>query len=285
MPIVAPMLAPTLAVAALVLLQTAAPARPSASSEAVKLAPHRAVYDMTLGEARSGSGISSISGRMVFEFTGAACKGYTLNMRLVTQLSDRDGQSRVTDLRSSTLEKGDGSAFRFNSTQYLDEKLNETVSGEALRTSDGGATVKITKPSPSTRSLPAGVMFPSQHSIAVLNAAKAGRTPLQATVFDGSENGEKLYDTSAFIGKPLPAGHRSEEKHVANDEVLEQLTSWPVTISYFERGAKGDTTPAYELSFRLYGNGVSRELQIDYGDFVLRGALRSLDILPAAACQ
>ncbi len=50
--------------------------------------------------------------------------------------------------------------------------------------------------------------------------------------------------------------------------------------------ANGDQTPAYTISFDLYENGVSRALKLDYGDFALRGELKSLDVSPATgACQ
>ena len=79
-----------------------------AAKEPNKLVAHRAIYEMTLDDARSASGITGIDGRMVFEFTGSECDGYSLNMRMVTQMTDSQGQTNLTDLRSSTWEQGDG---------------------------------------------------------------------------------------------------------------------------------------------------------------------------------
>ena len=59
-----------------------------AAKETNKLVAHRAIYEMTLDDARSASGITGIDGRMVFEFTGSECDGYSLNMRMVTQMTD-----------------------------------------------------------------------------------------------------------------------------------------------------------------------------------------------------
>ena len=58
------------------------------------------------------------------------------------------------------------------------------------------------------------------------------------------------------------------------------LPSWPVSIGYFEAKG-GDLTPSYQIDFRLYENGVSRELLIDYGDFSIHGTLTSLEYLKA----
>ena len=100
---------------------------------ATQLVPHRAIYEMTLDEARSASGITGIDGRMVFEFTGSQCDGYSLNMRMVTEMTDSQGQSNLTDLRSSTWEQGDGEKFRFQSAQYLNDKLGDVTMGRAVR--------------------------------------------------------------------------------------------------------------------------------------------------------
>src|SRR3990170_4753819 len=104
-----------------------------AAKEPVKLVPHRAIYEMTLDDARAASGITGIDGRMVFEFTGSECDGYSLNMRMVTQMTDSQGQTNLTDLRSSTWEQGDGQKFRFQSAQYLNAKLGDVTLGRATR--------------------------------------------------------------------------------------------------------------------------------------------------------
>ena len=62
------------------------------------------------------------------------------------------------------------------------------------------------------------------------------------------------------------------------------MTSWPVSIGYFEFKG-GDLTPSYQIDFRLYANGVSRELLIDYGDLPVHGTLTSLEYLKAVECR
>ena len=89
------------------------------------LAPHRAVYEMTLATARGGTGVTAVTGRMVYELTGSACEGYTQNMRFVTQMANQGGTTMITDLRSSSWEEGSGKRFRFNSSQFRDEKPTE----------------------------------------------------------------------------------------------------------------------------------------------------------------
>ena len=80
-----------------------------------------------------------------------------------------------------------------------------------------------------------------------------------------------------------PAGTEPAIETAAKEKGLAELASWPVSIGYFEVKG-GDLTPSYQIDFRLYTNGVSRALVIDYGDFSIQGKLSSLEYLKAEAC-
>ena len=86
------------------------------------------------------------------------------------------------------------------------------------------------------------------------------------------------------LGKPVAPGTEDKLEAPAKEKGLAGLVSWPVSIGYFESKA-GDLTPSYQIDFRLYANGVSRELLIDYGDFSVHGTLTSLEYLKAAECR
>jgi len=253
-----------------------------------KLAAHRAVYELTLDETHSApgiTGISGIDGRMVFEFTGSECDGYSLNMRMVTQMTDSQDQTNLTDLRSSTWEQGDGRKFRFQSSQYVNEKLGDVTMGRAVREPPSEAiNIRLSQPSQADLKLPGPVLFPTQHSLALIESARAGQTVLQARVYDGSEKGRKVYETTSFIGPRVPAGTDTKLEAVAREKGLGELASWPVSIGYFEDKG-GDLAPSYQIDFRLYENGVSRELLIDYGGFSIHGTLTSLEYLKAPECH
>src|SRR6476646_6541523 len=180
-----------LVVVSLLDIGLASPAGALAAKEPTKLVAHRAVYEMTLDDARSASGITGIDGRMVFEFTGSECDGYSLNMRMVTQMTDSQGQTNLTDLRSSTWEQADGQKFRFQSQQYLNDKLGDVTIGRASRNPDAAVQVKLSQPSHAELNLSGKVLFPTQHSLALMDAAVDGQGLLQAQIYDGSEKGQK----------------------------------------------------------------------------------------------
>ncbi len=251
------------------------------------LAPHRAVYDIKLDQSRGGSGVSDMSGRMVYELTGSQCEGYTQTMRFVTRMTNSEGATSISDMRSSSWEDALAQSFRFSSSQYKDTKLSDQTQGDASRTSvaDSGK-IELKQPKKKEITLKDKVYFPIQHSIALLAAAQKGDTLFQADVYDGSEKGEKIYTTTSYIGRSLPAGHNKKLSQAGESGKLDQLRSWPVSISYFEEGSeKKDAVPSYELAFLYFENGVSHRLFIDYGDFAIRGELKDLTFLDTTKCE
>src|SRR3990172_3435710 len=194
-------------VAAVLAIDSFGEAQAFAAKEPSKLAPHRAIYEMSLDDARTASGITGIDGRMVFEFTGSECDDYSLNMRMVTQMTDSQGQTNLTDLRSSTWEQGDGTKFRFQSAQYLNDKLGDVTMGRAVRETPNEAVKgKLSQPSHAEIDLAGQGLFPTQHSLALIDAARTGQALFQARIYDGSEKGRKVYDTTAFIGTMVEPG-------------------------------------------------------------------------------
>ena len=258
-----------------------------AGSDIVNLVPHRAIYEMTLDTSRQGSGVTNIDGRMVFELTGSDCEGYTQNMRFVINVMDDEGSGTITDVRSSSWEKADGNRFRFNSSQYNNQQLQEVTTGDASRVSNSrtSVNVRLRKPSEVELKLPGEVLFPIQHSRALIKAAREGRSVLQAAYYDGAEKGQKVYATTAIIGKAKLPGIETDVGEAVTKH-LHGHVSWPIAISYFDDDSgDAEAMPVYELSFRIYDNGVSRKLLIDYGDFSIRGKLSSIEFFDVSGCK
>lgn len=275
-------------VAACLVFAAVAPQVVAAPADKVDgLAPHRAVYDIILVEALPGAGISELTGRMVYELTGSDCAGFTQKMRFVTSTTNQEGEVSVTDLRTSTWEDIEGNRFRFDNSQYRDQRRVEQTVGEAVRNKNpGGIRVELTKPKKRVLKLPNKVMFPIQHSRHMLEVARKGESVFSVDLFDASERGEKVYSTSAYIAPRRESGFNKSLPSVANGEALDSLAAWPVALSYYEQGTElEDAVPVYEISFIFFENGVSRRLLIDYGNFSIRGELKSLQMLEPEQCQ
>lgn len=251
------------------------------------LAPHRAVYDMTLERSGVSAGISALTGRMVFEIKGNACTGFEQTMRFVTETLDRSGKASVTDQRSTFFEDVNKSRFRFETDQYRNDRLSSKTRGVAIRNEGPAAlTVKIKSPAPKQINIKRSVVFPVEHSVRLLEAAQSGVKLFAADLFDGSEKGEKVYATTAALGERQAPGINTKLSKLKGASSLDKLAAWPVSLSYFKiDGKRRDAVPNYELSFIYFENGVSRKLFIDYGTFSMRGRLIKLTMLPQKACS
>lgn len=257
----------------------------SAQAQPVTLVPHRAIYDLKLVQSRGKASVQNARGRILYDLGGNACEGYTLQFRQVSELDTGEGRMMISDLRSTTWEEGAAKAFRFNSQNFLNEQPVDDVDGRGERQSDG-IVVTLSKPHEKKLNLEADVVFPNEHMRRIIEAGRAGKSVLELPVFDGSETGEKVYNTLAVIGQAIPPDIRMPTDAAANQPALAGLKRWPVTISYFERKpeASGEQTPIYSISFEAYENGISRNLTLDYNDFVIRGEMSSLDIKDSKGC-
>jgi hypothetical protein len=252
----------------------------------ITLAPHRAVYDLALGRARDASQVAAVRGRILYDFDGNACEGYTLKFRQVSELDSGEGKVSTSDLRSTTWEGGDAKAFKFTSENFLDQNLVDSVDGRAEH-GIGATAIKLAKPEHKALDIDASVVFPTEHMVRVIEAARAGKSLLDFPVYDGSETGEKVFNTLTVIGRKIAPDERRHDDAVADEPKLAGMARWPVTISYFEKAKakkNSEQTPVYAISFELYENGISRALSLDYNDFVVTGKLSSLEIKQPKPC-
>lgn len=240
------------------------------------LVAHRAIYDLKLKDASDRSGIEGMVGRMVYEFTGSACTGFTTNFRLVTKI-DTGEETRLSDQQTTTFEDLSANQFHFETRSFTDEQLDRQVSGDAKIAGDG-VKVEIKQPDGRELDLPASA-FPTTHMLDVIKSAREGKHFFEARVFDGSENGDQALLTTTVIGKQQPPEAGDVDADQAGE--FSKVPFWPVTIAYFNEAAAGDPTPVYNMSFKLYDNGITRDLTMDYGDFSLSGSLVKLELLKA----
>ncbi|WP_336487751.1 cell envelope integrity EipB family protein [Methylobacterium nigriterrae] len=280
------LLATSLGGAALAAPSAAPPAAQSQPAKAapVTLASHRAVYDLALSSSGGARAVESARGRIVIDFKGDACRGYTMQTRQVTMLESGETGSRTSDLRNTTFESGDGHDFRFKTTTVLNGVASPSIDGTA-DAGAGGLKVRLKEPKRDQIGDAGAVLFPSLHMRRLVEAARAGETTLSAKVFDGSDDGRKIYDTLAVIGRQAATSQGaaptsaagSERDRPLRDGPMAVVPHWPVTLSYFTQG-EGERTPIYTLTFDLYENGVSGNLKLDYGDFAILGDMTRLDI-------
>lgn len=245
-----------------------------------KIAAFRAIYDVALEKQDKNSNLSSLSGRLVYELSGNACDGYALTQRFVTRAELVEGQVVMEDLRSASFEDSAAGAFHFINRRFVGQQEKDLIRGLAQR-EEGQTSLKLTDPKEKNLVLPKETLFPVEYVQKLISASLAGENFFRAMVFDGADNGDKLFHITAVIGLKKPG--------VSLDERFPKLAGlkhWAVNVAYFDASqGEGSMIPVYELSTELYENGVSGSMLMSYGQFTLRGSLKELEFLKSKPCK
>ena len=249
---------------------------------------HQALYELSLVKSRGSNAINSARGRILYSFSGSACEGYTSEFRQVSEMDSGEDKVTLSDLRSTSWEDAAGKSYRFKIDSRMNDVATGPVDGIAERVGDH-ITVKLKQPEVKTFNLDGATVFPTEQIQRIIAAAKDGKSVLEQSVYDGSDDGEKVFNTLAVIGQPIHGDKTIASPDPSTEsDVMKSATRWPVTVSYYDHDAKaeeGEQTPLYAMSFELFENGVSRALVLDYNDFVISGALGKFDVKDAKPCK
>ena len=227
------------------------------------LAPHKAFYDLTL-ESTHGGGTVAASGSMSFQVTDV-CTGWASQQQLRLQLVTREGQATDMVSNYATLESKDGRHLTFDMQERDNGTVTQQVRGEASMTADGDGEIRFTLPKRTTMALPRGTLFPMAHTAAIIEAARSGARSIDPVLFDGTSADGPTDSYVTILGWHAPP---SQSDYPA----LAAQSSGRVHVSFFAR-APGAITPDYEIGMRYFQGGVSDRLDMDFGDFTLRGRL------------
>ena len=248
---------------------------PLAPLTARALASHRGIYSLTLDRARENATIVDVSGAMVFEIIDA-CESWASRQRFTMTLRNREGTELETGSDYATLESMDGRNLRFSLTQMTQGAVKSRVAGQAELTADGSGVARYSEPEVKELPIPPGTLLPNTHTIATLNAARAGQRLLVAPIFDGTTADGAQQTTTVMSPWQGP-------QPVPEAPSLSALGSSRMRIAFFEpdgEQAGGARTPSYEVSLRYFENGVADDMIMDFGDFTVRAKLMKLEEAP-----
>ena len=248
---------------------------PLAPLTARALASHRGIYSLTLDRARENAAIVDVSGAMLFELIDA-CESWASRQRFTMTLRNREGTELETGSDYATLESMDGRNLRFSLTQVTQGAVRSRVAGQAELTADGSGVARYSEPEVKELPIPPGTLLPNTHTIAALNAARAGQRLLVAPIFDGTTADGAQQTTTVLSPWQGP-------QPVPEAPSLSTLGSSRMRIAFFEpdgEQAGGARTPSYEVSLRYFENGVADDMIMDFGDFTVRAKLMKLEDAP-----
>src|SRR3954452_6495125 len=130
---------------------------------AIEIAPHRAIYKMSLSTARSGSTVSDVRDQMMFEWSDA-CDGWTIEQRFQLRFLYTEGEQVDMSTNYATWEAKDGHSYRFNVRKLVNGEVDEELRGTAESHDDRPGIAHYLKPEAQEIELPGGTMFPTMHT-------------------------------------------------------------------------------------------------------------------------
>lgn len=251
------------------------------SAHAVQIATHRALYSLSMLSASPDSGITDVTGGLSFEWADG-CDGWTVEQRYVMQFVRSDGSNVEVATTYVTWEAKDGLEYRFNVKRTTNGVDTEIISGTATLESEGGPGVaNFEQPEAQRIELSPGTVFPTEHTLILIEKASAGERFDRHTVFDGSE-AEGASPVTTVI---LP--QREAEAADVIEEPLGPAPVWPMQLAFYAAegtAGPGEELPDFELSLDLQANGVVTGLTLGFEDFKVKGKLERIEPIPAPAC-
>jgi len=240
----------------------------------IGLAGHHANYRLVL-QSTVNQGVLAAEGSLDYDLSDA-CNGWTTAQHLVINLTDRDGHDTRMVSDYATFETKDGTRLSFHTRQVNGQATTESLDGTAQLDHPGGrGHADFTGAARHRVELPPGTVLPNAHTLAIIQAGAAGKHFLAMPLFDGT-GADGAQDSFTTI-EPWQA------QHTTKWQPLSHLPSGRVHVAFYDRDQTSEL-PDYETGMRYFNNGVADEMEMNFGDFVLRGRIETLQMKPAPRC-
>lgn len=251
---------------------------PPAQAGASNLVGHSAHYTIRLSAVHDNSGIVGAQGETDYRFVDS-CDGWVVENRSRIAFQYAQGGLTNSEWIFSAWESKDGRRFRFNVRQTRNGEVVEDLKGAVDRDkADGKGSALMNKPSDTEIMFPAGTMFPTQHTLAILKAADHGEGVFNRLLFDGSGL-DNPFEVNALIGKVRPVGPLS----ITGGKAFDPARHWNVRLAFFNPKSQAPE-PKFEMELKYRADGIATRILQDFDDFSLDAVLDKIEKLPKPEC-
>jgi len=238
----------------------------SGSVAAGEIAPHRALYEVTMvGPAQN---IDDAVGLLSVEIS-RSCDQWTYSQRFELKLIQEGADLGYFSFRLSAWESLDGNRYGFRSTTSQGDEAGVKLVGGGEIAPDGVGLAKYTEPEAFERPLPAGVLFPISWLQAGLAASEDGKKRFSGHVFMGAEPDEPLRVNSIIVATDA----------VSQGEALLQGPRWRHLSAFYNQTSA--EVPEYEAEETVLANGVLAGALMRYPTYALQVKLKRIEALPS----
>ena len=251
---------------------------PMTVSADIEIVPHRAGYALEIRRTSQNSRISDAEGAMLYTW-GETCDGWLIEQKFVLNVVRVDGVAMDLTAISSTWEAKDGSRFRFSIKRKRNGEAVEKIRGEGrIDGVDGSGFAEFELPKKIRIKLPKDTVFPTKHTLRLIQLAKEGVRTDRQFVFDGSKL-ESASPVSAFILQPKTSKNPSP----ALNPPFGPFEVRNIHLAFFAATGVAPE-PEFEMSIELQDNGIAPSLILNYGDYSVKGVLTRLEPLEKPDC-
>lgn len=251
------------------------------AAAAVEIATHRALYRLSMMPGSGDGGVVGVEGGMSFEW-GESCDGWTVKQHYVMRFEQSEGSDFTVTTDYVTWESRDGLEYRFNIKRQTDGAETEVISGTASLESKGGAGLaRFDRPAAEEIVLPSGTLFPTEHSLVLMEKAADGVRFDRSLVFDGTEVGGAAPATTVIL-KQRPADPDS-----IMEAPLGPTAVWPMKIAFYateNAPGQGEALPDFEMSMDIQANGVAAAMALIFDMATVQGRLERIESIAGPDC-
>lgn len=244
--------------------------------------PHKAYYEIKLAPQKcfsdSDDDIVDVNGHMSIQVLDTG-DGWAMEQESTLIAYDSTGEGEQTSTTILSWESKDGRRYRFHIKTVRNGELAEEIEGDAFKAPDGkSCIVNYVNPENLSLSLPGNVLFPINHLVHSVHAAKEHRSILSDVVFDGNSETHQAVDVNTTIS----------ETHKPNLIIENQSgcpftphRAWEMNMAVYPIGSK-NPEPDYEISQKVMDvgekSGVFENMVLDYGTFKVQATIKKIEL-------
>lgn len=241
---------------------------------------HKAVYDINLIKTKPGSKVISVKGQVTYE-ARPDCVGWSSQFDFDMEYVYVDNPPLKMKSTIVSYENVADQSYNFGLERTALGKVVDARKGEA-RLEDDGLKVHVSAPKDENNIYDAPVVFPMAHTFNLIQKARAGKRFYSADIYDGFD------DTGVMNVNAVITSLDERLAYNRGDEIPELAALdgeyWRVNLGYFARGDE-EAQSLYELRGTLYDNGVLDDVVLNYHDYEISQEIKSIEFLPAPACE
>ena len=244
-----------------------------------ELASYSADYHLSLFSARPDSGVMGADGWMTVRVE-KKCSGWGTNDNFYLSVSTVDQPDHIIATKSTSFESHSGQIFRFKLDHWREDGQGENLSGQAILDKNFKGSVTFKQPKPEQIKLDEATLFPTRFMRNLLNAAQDNNNFYQAKIFDGSSRDNGMIATVSIgdgMKSPIPwSNQEAKSSKIPDSDVT---TAWPISMAVFAPDSES-VLPVYQVMILLRDNGISEEMRMDFGGFIVKATLGRLEKIP-----